>query len=66
MGRRAAPSNNGRRNDDAQTGLGSHSEAAWKAMTSVEADDSDRWNAVEEHLVRSNDQDAKRWKYFGK
>ncbi len=66
MGRRDAPSRNARRNDAAHTGLESHSEAAWKAMTAIEVDESDRWTAVEEHLLRSHDQDAKRWKYFAK
>ena len=66
MGRRAAPSRNDRHNDASHAGLESHSEAAWKAMTAIEGDDSDRWNYVEEHLLRSHDQDAKRWKYFAK
>ena len=66
MGRRAAPSRDARHDDDAHAGPESKSEAAWKAMTAINADDSDRWNEIEEHLLRSHDQDAKRWKYFAK
>lgn len=66
MGRRAAPSRNERRNDAAHAGIENHSEDTWKAMTDVEADDSDRWNDVEEHLLRNQDHDVKRWKYFAK
>lgn len=44
----------------------SRADAAWKAMTSVEADESDRWNDIEENLHRSHSNDPKRWKYFGK
>lgn len=66
MGRRVAPSRDARRNGDAHAGLESHSEAAWKAMTAIEADESDRWNHVEEHLLHVHDHDAKRWKYLAK
>lgn len=61
--RRAASSRDDRRNET--PGLPeSKSDAAWKAMTAIEADEADRWTEVEEHLVQPHD--GKRWKYFSK
>lgn len=62
--RKAASSRDTRRAEG--TGLSeSRSDAAWKAMTDVDADESDRWNDIEEHLFTER-QDPKRWKYFAK
>ena len=66
MGRRFVPFRMTRRNDAAQAEADGHSEVAWKAMTAIEADESDRWNDIEEHWLRVQDHDAKRWKYFAK
>lgn len=66
MGRRFVPLQSTRRDDAAHLSPDGYSEVAWKAMTSLENDDSDRWNDIEEHLLRAQDHDAKRWKYFAK
>lgn len=65
MGRKFLDSRSARLDEAAHAADG-HSESAWKAMTAIEADEADRWNDIEEHLLRAQDHDVKHWKFFAK